>query len=340
VEDVTTTGDATFVPENFVGLGEWVSGDGTFSVSVSAVDGGEAGGSITNTAHLDGVSDEVSVIIGYESVYDEMTMTYNSVPIYYDFPCCVGIDLEASSTVTVLAEDVPPPPSFAVDDYCTYLRNAYGDPSGGPTPTDAQVLLDSYYNSTTFPSGLRIGVVGGGSVYDAFWNTTATPGTQGKPRLRTYLNNAVGEGNPNGALTADTTNANSTSGGELAKQTATLTLNVGFSDAGVAGDPLLLPLGDLELCDLEEGDMIGTWTLTAVQATALNGQLIGDILADANTALGTGVLPSYVDPAVPATFDGFDELNELVTALNLSFNDCVPSGFAQAHLCPKPEPAD
>jgi len=180
-----------------------------------------------------------------------------------------------------------------------------------------------------FPSGLTIGIDSASNPpYDATW-TIAGKATQGRQAectgLKCYLRDQSG---PSGALTADTLNATSTSGGTLAAQVATLALNIGFDGAGV------LPNGSQEfghfvLCNLVAGSQIGSFTLTAVQATALNGTPVSQVLADANTALGTNVLPSYVS--------SFGDLNQLVTALNESFDNCLaPSAFALANLCVAP----
>jgi hypothetical protein len=72
--------------------------------------------------------------------------------------------------------------------------------------------------------------------------------------------------------------------------------------------------------------MIGSWTLTAAQATALNGKTISQVLADANNALGGN--------GVAAAYGTFGNLNELVNQLNLSFDGCSVSPFATSFLCP------
>ncbi len=134
-------------------------------------------------------------------------------------------------------------------------------------------------------------------------------------------------------MTADTTNATSTSGGELPRQTAALTLNVGFDNASVSGgtDPGFF--GDLTLCHLAAGSVIGSWTLSAAQATALNGKSVSQVLAATNNALGGNGLPTYVTPCGTNCNQGMGELNQLVTQLNTSFDACVVSSLATAYLC-------
>ena len=184
-------------------------------------------------------------------------------------------------------------------------------------------LFDSNF-TTVFSTGLTIGINdGAGSKHDANWTGDAT----GRTALKSYLPG----GGPPSALTADTINATSVSGGALAKQTVTLTLNVGFGIIDSDPSPTVTPtvdssgFGALELCHLVEGSTIGALTLTAAQATALNGTSVASVLTDANNALGGNGLPGYVG--------SFGDLNELVTALNESFNNCTASAFATAYLC-------
>src|SRR5262249_35875547 len=87
--------------------------------------------------------------------------------------------------------------------------------------------------------------------------------------------------------------------------------------------------GSLTLCNLAEGTVIGGFTLTAAQATALNGKTINSILTDANNALGGNGLPSYYGTGAP----GFNNLKDLIDTLNESFQRCTVSAFATAHLC-------
>jgi hypothetical protein len=107
------------------------------------------------------------------------------------------------------------------------------------------------------------------------------------------------------ALTADlfdpTTSASGTFGGEV----VALQLNVDFSSytAGTSG----LPFGGLTVC--------------GVSTTSLNGLTVGQVLADANVALGGGT-----------TVASLTDLNALAQNLNAAFLGGVPSTFAQQHL--------
>ena len=82
-----------------------------------------------------------------------------------------------------------------------------------------------------------------------------------------------------------------------------------------------------ELCSLVEGSVINAFTLTAPQAAALNTQSVANVLAAANQALGGNGLSYSLS---------FGDLNQLVTALNESFDNCVAKPFATANLCTAP----
>jgi len=263
---------------------------------------------ITNTAHLDGQSSSV-IVQGPQIGTDPIT----GLPIYqsFEFACVTGVALDAPANADVTCGgELPKEPNA-----CTYTKGGYGGP-GVP----GQIFDNNF--STVFSTGLTIGIEdAGGAKHDATWSNT----TAGKTALKTYLTSAAGGANT--ALTADTDNATSTSGGNLPRQTAALTLNVGFaigSDNTVGTGNL----GSLQLCNLAVGSVIGSFTLTAVQAAALNGTSVSQVLTDANNALGGNGLPSYVS--------SFGNLNELATALNESFDNCNESAFATANLCVAP----
>jgi hypothetical protein len=107
-----------------------------------------------------------------------------------------------------------------------------------------------------------------------------------------------------GVLTADLTNPTSTSAGVFGGQVLALQLNVDFSDAGVTAGGF----GDLVYSD---------------SASSLDGKTVSEILAAANMALGGGGLPSGYT---------FSSLNALATNLNESFDNGVPTSWAETHL--------
>jgi hypothetical protein len=300
--DVTVSGTgigasnfSTNLGADNTGSGEVISTTTAAGVSVEASCTPPGSGTITNTAHLNGESCFVTVQ-GPQIGTDPIT----GLPIYqtYQFPCVTGADLDASANATVSCEETPQPPLS----FCTYTKGGYGGP-GAP----GQLFNSSYLLS--FPTGLTVGIAdGAGPRHNASWTANAT----GQSALKTYLTSAAG--GPSTALTVDITNATSTSGGQLPRQTATLALNTAFATG----------FGNLQLCHLADGSTINSWTLTAAQAAALNGTSVSTVQTNANNALGGNGLPAYAG--------SFGDLNQLVTALNESFDNCVASSFA-AYLC-------
>jgi hypothetical protein len=275
------------------------------SVSVDETCTPPGSATVNNEAHLDGATSTVTVQgaqIGTDPI--------SGLPIYaqYNFTCVAGVALDDGADTAVSCEAPPPPPQNA----CTYTKGGYGGP-GAPGQ-----IYDANF-STVFAAGLIIGYNDGtGPKHSALWTASAP----GPVNLKTYLTSAAGGANT--ALGFDTINATSTDGGSLPRQIAALSLNYVFDFNG------LLPngsqdLGFIQLCNLAEADVIGSFTLTAAQAAALNGQSVAQVLVDANYALGGGGLPSYVG--------SFGDLNQLVTALNESFDNCTASAFALANLC-------
>jgi hypothetical protein len=312
--DVSTTGTVT--TSNPSGFGSAVISDNkTFPVSVD-VNAGTDGGRVCNEASLNGVAcgGTLSVITGYTpDEFVDITpddgldnpVNIGHQPIYATYECAAA----ASASASDCADIGSVPQGFQDGEYCTYTKGGFGGP-GAPGQ-----LYDNNF-LTVFSSGLALGIEdGAGPKHDATWAAT------GQSTLKQYLTSSAG--GQNTALTADTDNATSTSGGNLPRQTATLTLNIGFNAAGLQGTSV--NFGSLTLCNLVEGSMIGGWTLTAAQATALSGTTILQVLADANNALGGNGLPSYVG--------SFGDLNQLVTALNESFDNCGVTAFATAYLC-------
>ena len=104
------------------------------------------------------------------------------------------------------------------------------------------------------------------------------------------------------SLNADLVNPTDSNSGEFGGQVLTLKINVDFSALGITANG---PLGALVLCNF--------------------GVTVNQVLADANTALGGGALPSYVT--------SISELNDLVTNLNEAFDNCMDTAWAEANLC-------
>ncbi|HEV8416616.1 MAG TPA: hypothetical protein VGQ49_23680 [Bryobacteraceae bacterium] len=112
------------------------------------------------------------------------------------------------------------------------------------------------------------------------------------------VQNFLPQGGIPGALTASATNPTSgTSAGVFAGQVLALQLNVQL-----------------------EG--FGSLVLTGT-GTSFDGKTVADVLAAANLALAGGALPSGFT---------YSSLNDLVDALNNSFDGCVAGSWATAHL--------
>lgn len=180
--------------------------------------------------------------------------------------------------------------------YCTFSKGGYAG-SGLP----GQIFSNNYVR--VFSSGLTIGDYfpdnGDAAPNGAKWDNSLSA----LSILPSYLISPALEAS--GALTADTFMASSTSGGQLARQTAALALNVGFS--GTVTNPIALPggFGDLVYFNSEAPD-------------SLNDYTVGQILEVANQALADGTLPyGYT----------FDRLNALITNLNGSFDGCRPGNY-------------
>jgi hypothetical protein len=227
-------------------------------------------GTLANTAKLKGSDSSVTLNLGPDSV--------TGLPILKDVLCCTALDLSANSNVAVVEP--------VTAQYCSYTQGAFNDRARG---VPSQLLVSNFATYFPAPNGLLIGI---NPQYYAKWTDLS--------KLRQWL----GGGGPSGALTANTTNATSTSGGALAKQTAALTINV------VMG--AVYPYGGIgSLIYQNPGD-------------AFNGKTVAQILAAANTALGTGALPSsgYT----------FGTLNTLITNLNQSWDNCIQSSWAVTYL--------
>jgi hypothetical protein len=282
VYGIVTIGNVSF--SNFTtdigggtGQEDLTGSSGDKSVSVDVAEG--SSGAIANCANLRGRDHSVTI----NGPVDPLT----GLPVTYSMPCATGLNITKCAWPainTVQCQDC---------NYCSYTQGGY---QGRGVP--GQLFDNSFI--AVFPSGLTIGVNDGvGPLHHALWTADAA----GRTALKTYL----GGGGPSGALSADTTNATSTSGGTLAKQAATLTLNVAFSDAGLTTPGY----GNRQLCG---------FTATP----SLNGMRVRDVLAAANQALGGNGFPLWApNPA---------SLNNLLTELNEAYDDCEASLFAAQHL--------
>src|SRR4029453_18165348 len=123
-----------------------------------------------------------------------------------------------------------------------------------------------------------------------------------------------------GAFSTNATNpTNIGTGGILGAQALAEKVNQGFSEVFVTP---ATGFSGLSLVDMEGVALDGV-ALTPAQAAALNGQATLQGREAADVALGGGQLPYGLS---------FGQLTSLIDLVNGSFESCVPSGFAQAHL--------
>ena len=176
--------------------------------------------------------------------------------------------------------------------YCSYTKGGYAGP-GTPGQLFTAHFSDVFFND------LVLGIYDGNGPQTSTRFTAAAPGPT---NLQTYLTSAAG--GPSAAFPTDVVNPTATVNGQLPEQTAALALNIGFS--GVGGNPA--GFGDL--------------TLTGT-GTSLDGAKVSDILGFANYALaGQGLPQGYT----------FSSLNDLVTNLNQSWDNCTQADWGKTHL--------
>jgi hypothetical protein len=266
IMDTFSTGTAT-VSLLVDQIGSGVSTNSSQTYTLTGTVGGS--GTLANTAELTGTGSTVTLTTGTNPV--------TGLPITATRDCCVAVDLTANSNVLVAT---PPPPTF-----CSYGLHDFDKYATGAPAT---LLVNNFATYFPGPTGLLIGTQ---PSFYANWTILTA--------LRSFLANAGAIG----PLTANTTNALSTSGGQLATQTATLTINLTLS-------PLYPDPG------------IGNLILTGT-GTVLDGYTVSQILSVANTALGGGGLPTGFT---------FGTLTHLLASLNTSWENCTQSAFAVAKL--------
>lgn len=293
LSDMTTTGTLVFVnPVTDIGGGSGIeTTSATIYRSVAAelqgcsniVGQGRRrawGGLITNEARMYSAGSTITVSGAIDPTSGQ---PYSS----YTFPGRTTIDEVWCDTADVSSLGDGFPMCVA----CTFTQGGWGGTPNGHNP--ATLLEDNF--ATVYPSGVEVGIPGGGGFSMIFTSSAA---------IGAYLP----AGGPSGVLNTDLVDPTSSSSGVFGGQVLTLQLNVDFSAAGLphADDQ---EIGDLKLCNT---------------GTSLDGMTLSQILAVANTVLGGGSLPS-----------GFtvSTLNDLITDLNESFDNCNPDGWAQENIC-------
>lgn len=175
--------------------------------------------------------------------------------------------------------------SSGLSGYCSYTQGGWGADPHGTNPGE---LLSTNFGSA-YPSGVQVGngtnwmLFDSASAVDAYLPAGGTPST----------------------ITGQFTDPTSTSSGVFGGQVLTLRLNV---DLGT-----VIPGGTHSI-----GDLILTGT-----GTSLDGQSVSAILADAESALAGGALPSGYT---------ISTLSSLIDLLNNSVDGCVASDWANTHL--------
>jgi hypothetical protein len=183
---------------------------------------------------------------------------------------------------------------------CTYTQGAYAN-KGAPGKMFNKYFIDA------FPGGLEVGYYSGEQGTGLYWDRTP----EGLASLKSFL----AGGGPSAVIKKDylnptgkTGDSKSDTGGVLAKQTATLTINVtlgGFLGTGMPGG-----LGSLYFCQPD---------------SPLNGLTVNEILALTNQALGGLGLPADCT---------FDTLNTVITNINEGFDNCTATEWAKVNLRP------
>jgi hypothetical protein len=181
------------------------------------------------------------------------------------------------------------------NDIVTWSQVAWG---GTPAPGNISNELENNFDNVFGADGdlMEIGIPGSSGYSIIFDSADA---------IIAYL---PASGAP-AALTADLLDPVSTASGSFGGEVATMELNISFNDAGLLEGTSGLRLGDLTVCNL-----------TGSQAP-LNGQIVRNILTQADTLLGGGTGTVSIQ-------DMFTVTNEI----DMSFNGGPVSTFAQQSL--------
>jgi hypothetical protein len=174
---------------------------------------------------------------------------------------------------------------------CTFTQGGWGASPNGHNP--AMLLADNF--ATVYPSGVEVGIPGGGGFSMIFNSSTA-------------VMNYLPAGGPPSILNADLIDPLSSSSGVFGGQVLALQINIDFAAAGLPHDDDQ-DISVLTLCNT---------------GTSLDGLTLAQILAVANTVLGGGALPAGFTAST---------LNDMITDINESFDNCNPTGWTQEHIC-------
>jgi hypothetical protein len=206
-------------------------------------------------------------------------------------------DLRLSNAIQTVKGCGDPDNGLGKGGFCSYTQGGY---AGNGVPGQ---LFDANF-TTVFAGGLEVGD------YDTASGNSAPNGLrwEGNATGRDALKNFLPGGGPSGAIASDQLNpGTSFGGGGLAYQTVALTLNIGFSNAGLIGG---VAPGWAGLIYIEAG-------------SSLSGMSISQILGAANDALSGAGLPAGYSHGT---------LADVIENLNESFDNCVMSDWANTHI--------
>ncbi|XWV26906.1 Ig family protein [Tupanvirus soda lake] len=224
----------------------------------------------------------------------------------HTFVCCPEIHLTVPDVVDVSGFGGIGDPE--IGEYCTYTQGGWGSTPNGNNP--GTILNNNF--ALVYPTGTFIGLLS-----DKYVKFTSAE------QVRLFLP----QGGTAGILTKNydaIINIMTTSAGVLGGQTLALQLNVDFGDAGIIGNDFPLPsFGDLILTNLEFSEL-------GLGYTQFNGVNVRTVLAIVNEYLSKGISPTAVNRGINIPNAAY--LNNLVTLLNESFDNCNMSLFAVEHL--------
>jgi hypothetical protein len=206
----------------------------------------------------------------------------------------------ATNAVQLITVQDTTPPTIMFALVNTLGKDGYAGSGDVPQPP-----LNSF--TTVFPTGLAIGSSNAEALIGGHDRLVWESNTTGQAALAAVLSQSGGTSGP---ITQYAVNPTHTfGGGELALQTLTLNLNIGFNQAGVIG------AGPNNFGSLLYSSTNGN--------DSLSGISVSQILAAANTALAGQGLPAGYD---------FTSLAALVERLNLSFSNYTVSSWAANSL--------
>ena len=226
--------------------------------------------------------------------------------------CGIAVGLRAQTTA--------PPPTLVAGGFCTYPTGYFKNRTDGARRIN-QYLATGAVGSEIF----HIGVAP--HVYT--WLKTGTTTWIGKGKDAVQVDQAVAAlfeamgtvGSPSAFSQNATNPTDMGTAGVLATEALALKINQSFSEVFVTP---ATGFSGLTLVDMDSVLLDGQ-SLTPAQAAALNGQATLQVREAVDAALGgaPGPLPYGLT---------FAQLADLLDLLNGSFEDCVASAFAQAHL--------